>query len=204
MKRFVLLVFALSFGLLVNLSAQEKDILDVFAQETCDCISKKNIESLSQEQINLELGYCIMQSLSKHTGEYEDKYEVDPSNPQSFSKFGEKIGFRMAATCPAILQKVATVGNADQTDAKRVVSEMVGTVKAIRGTDINFLVIKDEQGRDQTFVWLRYFNGSDLLMDDVEELVGQKVKVTYSLIELYSPKAKDYYNQKEIKGIQLL
>lgn len=199
MKRITLLLFVF---FTINLSAQ--DIMDVFAQETCECISKKNIESLSQEQINLELGFCIMQSLSKHKGEYEEKYPVNINDPASFSKFGEQIGFHMAARCPTILQKVATTnGNAGQ-EATKPVSEMVGTIKAIRGTDISFLVIKDIKGRDQTFVWLRYFNGSDLLMDDFDELIGQKVKITYALIEMYSPKAKDYYNQKEIKGIQLM
>ena len=199
MKRISLLLFVF---FTINLSAQ--DIMDVFAQETCECISKKNIESLSQEQINLELGFCIMQSLSKHTGEYEEKYPVNINDPVSFSKFGEQIGFRMAARCPAILQKVATTNGNSGQEANKPVSEMVGTIKAIRGTDISFLVIIDINGRDQTFVWLRYFNGSDLLMDDFDDLIGQKVKITYALVEMYSPKAKDYYNQKEIKGIQLM
>ena len=196
-----LIAFALLF-IANNVFAQE-DILDVFAQETCDCISKKNVESLSQEQINLELGFCIMQSLGNHTGEYEEKYPVDVKDPESFSKLGEKIGFRMAAKCPSILQKVATVNNG-QSEVQRPVSEMIGTVKRLRGTDVNFLVITDEQNRDQTFIWLRYFNGSDWLIDDFEDLIGKKIKVTYSLVEVYSPKAKDYFNQKEIKGIQVL
>ena len=162
------------FGAFSSLSAQ--DILDTFAQETCDCISQKNIESLSQEQINLELGYCIMQSLSKHKGEYEDQYNVDIQDPSSFSKFGEQVGFRMASKCPTILQKVATVNSAP-TEANKPVSEMVGTIKSIRGSDINFLVITDDQNRDQTFIWLRYFSGSDMLIDGFKDVVGKKVKI---------------------------
>jgi hypothetical protein len=206
MKRLVLCMALLLPA--IGLLAQDKDIVDVIAQETCDCVSKKNLESLDQDQINMELGFCIMESLGKHKGEYEDKINVDLNDPSSFQKLGEQIGFKMAAICPQTLMKVATVQQgaaaAPAPGASQPVSELAGTMKGLQGDDFQYVVVTEDSGREHKFLWLRYFKGSEKLIEDPKSLMGKKVKVTFATIESYSAKLKDYTNRKEIKGLEVM
>lgn len=185
------------------LLAQSQDAVDVLTQETCDCISKKNLDNLSQDQINLELGVCIMESLSKHSGEYEE-LNVDLNDQASFQKLGEQIGFRMASVCPQILMKVATVQNAGDSEVTKPVSELTGILKRIEGDDFQYVIVAEDGGREHKFLWLRYFKGSEKLIEEKKQVIGKRVKITYLPIETFSAKLNDYTNRKEIKGLQVL
>lgn len=194
----------------VNIFAQ--DVLDKIAQETCDCLKGKDLSGKSEEDSNLEVGMCMMASL----GEYQDKLdelEIDITDQSSMEKFGEKVGFKMATKCPNTLMEIGmmrseTTTTSTTTKTISATSEMVqvisGTIKGMEGEEFSVLVLQDDTGREQKFLWLRYFEGSEKLATEAKSLMGKKVKIKFSSMEVYSPKLKEYIARKELKGIEFL
>ena len=176
-----------------------QEILDVFAKEACECIKAKDVSAMKGDQLNMELGLCIMGSLSDHQGEYEEKLNIDITDQASMQKLGEQIGLKMVVTCPEVMMKIA--GASEQPAAQG--GTLTGTIQELGGTEFAYLIVKDDQGRDHKMLWLRYFQGSEALKAD-SGLKGKKVSVNYNTMECYSPSLKDYYNCKEITSLKML
>lgn len=202
MKNF--LTFLLLLGLYMPLSAQ--DLMDKLADEACTCISKKDVEKMDADQLQMQLGFCIMESVGAHADEFQKQYgDLNFSDSDAMTKLGEQIGMKMAFKCPTVLMKMASVQTEVATmPAPGVVEELTGTVKAIDGDEIAQVTVVDESGRTHKFLWLRYFNGSDRFISEPGKVIGSKVKVTFETIEAYSPKAREYYDRKEIRGVEFL
>lgn len=191
----------------VNIFAQ--DALDAIAQETCDCLEGKDLSNMSQEDSSVEVGMCMMSSLSTRQDKITE-LGIDITDQSSMEKFGEKIGMKMAVKCPKVLmgmgmmrsETTTTTTTKTMTSTSEKAQVMTGKVKAIEGDEFSVVVIEDETGRSQKFLWLRYFAGSEKLMENPKSVIGKSVKVKFSNIEVYSPKAKEYFNRKELKGIE--
>jgi len=197
--KLLLAIAALAFAL-TPVTAQ--DLLDKLADTSCDCISKKDTDSMSSEDLQMQMGFCIMEAVGKYPEEFQKAYgNLDPSNQAAMTKLGEDIGMRMAAKCPSVLMKIATVET--QTTVKTTTqSSITGTLKAVEGDEISLLIVEEASGRRHKLLWLGYFKGADRLTETPEKAVGRKVTVTYQEIECYSAKAKDYINCKEVKGVE--
>lgn len=195
-------LFGVLIALLSVLPLTAQDLLDAIAQETCDCIGKKDLEGMAQEKINLELGICMMESFSSRDATEMAKLEVDITDQSSINKFAEKIGIRMAVKCPSTLQKVAATNTVVEQETV-VMGTIEGTIKEVTDGEFSYIIVEDGSGRSHKLLWLRYFKGSETISSNPESAKGKKAKITYAPIECYSPKAKDYYDQKEIKSLEL-
>lgn len=199
-----------SFLILFSLTIFAQNTMDEIVQENCDCLKNKNFEGKSQDDIGVEFGMCMMTSLSTRQDKMTE-LGLDLTNQSSLEAFSQKMGIKMATKCPDVLMKIGMMSTETRTTTKttttttakaEVVQVMEGTIKAIEGEEFSIVVIKDEQGRDQKFLWLRYFTGSEQLTSDMKSVIGKKVKVKFASIEVYSPKAKEYFDRKELKGIE--
>lgn len=198
-----------SFLILFSLTIFAQDALDKISQETCDCLKGKNFEGKSQDDLSVELGMCMMTSLSTRQDKMSE-LGIDMTDQSSMEAFGQKVGLKMATKCPDVLMKIGmmstetttTTTTTKTTATAEMVQVMEGTIKGLEGEEFSILVLTDETGRDQKFLWLRYFAGSEKLSSDFKSVVGKKVKVKYKSIEVYSPKAKEYFDRKELKGIE--
>lgn len=199
-----LLTLLLLAGLCLPLAAQ--DLMDKLADEACTCISKKDVEKMDSEQLQIQLGFCIMESVGNHADEFQKQFgDLNPSDSEAMTKLGEQIGMKMAFKCPTVLMKMATVQTEVTTiPAPAMMEELTGTVKAIDGDEIAQVTVVDEAGRTHKLLWLRYFKGSDRFISEPGKVVGSKVKVTFETIEAYSPKAREYYDRKEIREVEFL
>jgi hypothetical protein len=187
---------------LFNTTLSAQDLLDKLAEASCDCISKKDTDSMSSDDLQMQMGFCIMEAVSKYPAEFEKEYgDLNPGDQQAMTKLGEDIGMRMAAKCPAILMKIATVETQAnvQTSTQSTIS---GTLKAVEGDDFSQLIIEDPTGRRHKILWMGYFKGSERLIESPEKALGRKVTVTYEEVECYSPKVKDYINCKEAREVK--
>ncbi len=179
------LITILLFPIATLVAAQ--DVYVKIAEETCACISKNDLSKSSKQEIEIQLGLCMLESANNN------KLEVDMKDNAQMTKLGEAVGLKMAAICPKIFTYLI--------EAKKVKEEqleIVGKLKSIIEGDFNYVVVKDDAGREQKLIWLRYFKGSDDLMDNVGKLAGKKVRIKYADLECYSPKAKSYVKYKEI------
>ena len=183
-----------------GLSAQE-ELIDLLAEKTCACAAQKDLSNLGQEELNMELSMCIMASMSEHADKI-NQLNIDLTDQAGMNKFGEQIGLKMATKCPGTLMKIGSMQVENSKAPAGAGGEMTGTIKRLEGDEFTFVILADEQGREHRFLWLRYFPGSERLVNAPQEAIGKKVTLQFSELESYSSQAKDYFKRREIKSIQ--
>ena len=179
------IITSLLFSIATAVLAQ--DVYVKIAEETCACISKNEFSKSSKQEIEIQLGLCMLESANNN------KLEVDVKDNGAMTKLGEAVGLKMAAICPKIFAYLI-----EDKKAKEQQLEIVGKLKSIVEGDFNYVIVKDNAGREQKLIWLRYFKGSDELLENMGKLAGTKVRILYADLECYSPKAKSYVKHKEI------
>lgn len=207
-KRFPMNLFKLIFtGLLTifltTIQAQSDQMLDLIAQETCKCFESKNLDNISAEQLNMELGFCMMESLGKHQQSFQDEIKLDYTDQAAMQAFGEKVGLKMAMKCPALMMKLATLQN-DQSANGQEETTLTGTLMGVEGDEFGFILLKGDDGSAYRLLWLRDFDGAEALAANPAALKGKKVKVTYADIRCYSPRMKKYLDRKEVRSLRVL
>ena len=189
---------------LTSLPLAAQDLMDKLADASCDCISKQDVDNMTQEQLQVQLGFCIMEAVGKYPDEFQKEFgNLNPGDQAAMNKLGEQIGMKMAFKCPTVLMKVADVQTQMQA-APAALQVITGTVKSVDGEEFATVTITDEQGRSQKLLWLRYFKGSERFVSEPAKVIGSKVQVKVESVEYYSPKAKDYYGRKEIREVEFL
>lgn len=204
-----IITIALTGALMVlaqPLVAQEA-LLDKLADAACECISKKDTESMSNEDLQMQLGFCIMEAVSANQAAFEKEYgALDPSDQSAMTKLGEQIGMKMAFKCPNIIMKLAgqqPPQNMNVPAPAKAKGAISGSFEGVSGEDIATITIREANGRTQKFLWMGYFKGSDVLMENPGSLKGKSVTVEYETIEVYSPKAKEYFDRKKVTGLSV-
>lgn len=198
-------IFLLTFlATLASLPLAAQDLMDKLADASCECISKQDTDNMAQEQLQMQLGFCIMEAVGKYPEEFQKEYgNLNPADQAAMNKLGEQIGMKMAFKCPTVLMKVADVQTQMQA-APAALQVFTGTVKAIDGEEFATVTLIDEQGRSHKLLWLRYFKGSERFINEPSKVVGSKVQVKVESVEYYSPKAKEYFGRKEIREVEFL
>lgn len=186
MKFIITIAFILSYAF-----SSAQDAFDKMAQETCACINKHDLSKLTKDDIETKLGLCMIEAASNQN------YDIDTTDPEAGRKFGEKVGAKMATICPKVFVYLL---DEDRTPAEPT-KKIAGTIKKIVEGEFNYLIVKDSNGREVKFIWLRYFKGSEELLENISKLEGKKVTIAFEEIECYSPQAKTYLVLKEIREL---
>lgn len=169
----------------------QDDVYTIIARETCECISKKDIDLTKKKQAQMTLGLCLIERANAN------KLEMDLTNEETMRELGKKIGVIMVGFCPDVFS--AFVEEEEEAVEEGPVYESVsGVVKSVDTGDFIYLVVKEKSGKEHKFIWLQYFSGSDEFAADPRSLKGKKVTVYYQTWEVFSPVSKTYYNSKEI------
>ncbi|HYG37159.1 MAG TPA: hypothetical protein VD908_01010 [Cytophagales bacterium] len=190
-----ILIFAIFVS---SLPSNSQDITDIMAEESCDCISKQDLNKYtSYKQLEMALGICLIQSFSNHEKQAKKELKLDINNENDAEKIGEMVGVKMAFKCPLVFTKVSELQNPQEDQFK----ELSGKIKDIKFNEFAYIILQEEEGRSHEFIWLRYFEGSDDFQNNHEKYVGKNATIMYEEIECYAPKIKEYLNKKEIREI---
>jgi hypothetical protein len=186
-----IVVFALFFFVLTIAQAQD-DVYKTIATETCECVSKRNIDTSKRSEVEMALGLCMLEGIQTHD------LGIDITDDAAMSKFGEKVGLQMAPICPSLF----TVFMEDPQEEKEVL-ELTGKIKSVETNEFLFVILKEDSGKEHALLWFRYFPGSDEFKDDPKKLVGKKITIVYQDIECYFPKQKAYNHAREIVELKI-
>ncbi|MBI3218488.1 MAG: hypothetical protein HYZ44_03170 [Bacteroidetes bacterium] len=186
MKFIISVAFIFSF-----LFSSAQDVFDKMAQETCACINKNDLPKLTKDEIETKLGLCMIEAASNQ------KYDIDATDAEAGRKLGEKVGAKMATICPKVFIYLLD----DERSPAEATKKIVGTIKKLIEGEFNYLLIKDSSGREVKLIWLRYFKGSEELLENNGKLEGKKVTIAFEEVECYSPQAKSYLVLKEIREL---
>lgn len=200
MKKTVSFLLVLCSGFL-----HAQDVLDVMANESCDCIRNKNLDlkAISSEQIQLEYGICIVKSYSAHREEYNKTNKSDFKDKDSMRKLGEDVAIKMFDICPEILMAM----NKDDEEAISVADvateflKIDGEVTDIVIEQFVTIKIKDKYRIVHDMILLDNFDTATLY---TQGKIKKKdvISVSYSEVELFDPKAKEYRFYKVITGLE--
>lgn len=196
--------------LLLNTSVfAQEPILDKIARETCEYLKSDEMKELSKDDLTIKLGVYILGLYTKYKKELNKegiKFDLNEMS-DSGRKFGEQVGMNMIKFCPDTLILLAgeTLTDDDLEVEETVIEEesVFGVINSVKGDEISTVIVKDDSGKSQKFLWLSNFKGSDRLIEN-KKLKRQKVRVYYKNIEVYSPKLQEYIIRKQITRIDYL
>lgn len=181
----------------LNVFSQETT-LDKVSQETCEYLNSDEMKNLDVDKRTEKLGLFILNLYNK----YEEEFNKDGivvnfyDGSDAASKFGEQVGINMAKFCPEAL--IALAEDINEEPAEELF-EVSGSLVSVVGDEFSTVILKDEEGKTQKFLWLQNFKGSDQLIQSLENLnAASNVTLIYNNIEYYSPQLKDYIIRKVI------
>ena len=168
-------------ALLVGNFMFSQDFYKTIADETCDCLKKKDfeLEKVSTDVLKTALGACMLSSYSAHEKDLKEGDKIQMSDQEGMKKFGESVAMKMLTSCPDVIVALGK-GALNESETEEVAEDPY-----IEGEIVAF---KSEQFVTDFETASLYTNG--------ELKVKDKIKVTYSEYELYDAKNKEfkYYN----------
>lgn len=205
MKQFLLtLILAAGF---VGLYAQaptgtEKAITD----SICSCMSATDASKITTKAQATELiNTCFTKQMSL-LSKLADENHVDMTNVAAMRQLGVSVGKDLIAENCSVFIKLSLVLAGKEIDQAADMDEGIseGLFKRMDTRGFNYVVITGANGNEQSFIWLRQFNGSDKFMNGHAPATGTKLKISWKEIEVYIPDAKGYFKLKEITGVEWL
>ncbi len=181
-----------------------QDIIETLANETCSCLQarKLDLDKLSGDQIENEFVTCFFANYGKHTDEVQKVEKLDFGNEEQMTKFGEKVALKMITVCPDIIM---AMGRADDGNNVAAIEPQFlsvdGEITEIKTDGFVTIVVKDKNARLYNFALLNYFETASLYTNGKLKK-NDKVKVSYSEMELYDTKAKEFRYYKVITGLE--
>lgn len=197
MKNFFIGFLFLFVGI-VQVSAQD-DMYDLLGQATCECLDG---EEITASNIEDKMSTCIMLAMTKNPDALD---QINLSDENSATKFGEQVALKMAKYCPNALLSIANsdIGSEVEDETVLPTGTLEGKILGFSGSDFKTLLVKSN-GRKKKLLWLYPFDGDQKLLSLGKKAKGKKVKVKFQPMDVYSQKEKEYTPRKVIVGIEFL
>lgn len=196
-KTAVLLVFLFS-SLIYS-----QDAYEIIAKETCECLSLKkiNYESTSKEDIQKEVGLCMIQSYTSHINDFKPEEKINFDDEGGMEKMGEAVAMKMLVHCPEIIMEMGKLAQDEDKNANVETSTIDGEIQDIKTEQFVTIILKDKNGRVHNLLILDYFDTASLFTNN-EIKKKDNISVSFSEVELYDPKMKEFRYFKIISKIE--
>jgi len=184
-----------------------QDTYDVIAKETCECLHQKNLDnvSISSEVLQNNVGVCIIKSYTSHINDFKPEDKINFDDQEGMKKMGETVAIKMLTHCPDIILEL---GKSTDGDNKTSVDSTNAPVLFVEGEIVSLkveqfvtILVKDKNGRDYSFLFLDYFDTASLYTENKIK-PKDKIKVSYTEVELYDPKTKEFRYFKIISKLE--
>lgn len=170
-------------------------------REFCDEFSKKNISEFKNSE--MELGLLIINVVSKYAAEIEKEWGLNLNEPKDFEKIGEKIGQEAALKCPKFYEFIKNnIGDITSGEEEEI-KTLAGKLISIEDNTFSCLLIKTKTGKEEKLWWFEHFEGAEQLIKDKSTFLNNTVEVSYTEIEVYDARLKDYRTIKVMKKISI-
>ena len=182
-----------------------QDVLDKIAEDGCNCIKEIQVDKKTSDQIEMELGLCIIQAAVPYEQELKEEYKIRLSrvSGKDGEKLGRLVGVRMFTNCPEYLNLFEHEGEIAGSEEVPVPESIKGKLIRIETNQFNVLIIQDDEGKTYKFLWLDYFPNSDELIQNFEKYKNFNITVEYDEKEFYDPRIKEYIIYKIIRKVEL-
>ncbi|RKS13992.1 hypothetical protein [Flavobacterium sp. 120] len=189
---------------LCNSVSYSQDIFDVIGKETCECLNAKKIDysKMNKKEMQTQVGVCMIQSYSSHLSEFKPEDKISFDDEKGMQNLGEKVAMKMMVSCPEIIMEMGkrSIDEDDSIEEVKDIAFIEGEVTEIKTEQFITLQVKDKNGRNFSFLLLDYFETASLLTNN-EINKKDSIKVSYTEIELFDPKNKEFRYFKVITDL---
>jgi hypothetical protein len=188
MKKIILLIVVL----FCSAASYSQDVLEVIGKETCSCLEAKKAKNpnMSSSDFKTEVGVCMIKSYSDHMSEFKPSEKVDFTDEAGMTKLGENVAIKMLQFCPDVIMELGRTAINDSEEPKEDPT-LSGEVLEIKWEQFITLQLKDQTGRSYNLILLDSFDTASLITNN-EIKKKDKIKVSYTEIELFDAKAKEF------------
>ena len=188
----------LTAAMMSNTAMAQQNYLDEIAQRACTCVDKVQTNGLGENEITMQMGVCILQSVAPNDREkLMNDYKININDPmKDGQRAGAIIGARMAAFCPATVIKLSNLAK----DASAGGSITGNIVKVDTDGFVTFSV-KENAGNTQKYVWLFPTKGGLDLPSNYSSMTGKTVTLKYDTKNIFDPRIGDYRQVRIITQI---
>lgn len=197
----------------ITVAQEKKDskdaVLNDITQDVCGCVGEKSSENLTSEEVEIQLGLCMIKSYGKYKERLDKYMVVSLDDGNSLEMLGQEIGFKMLEICPDTFMTFAKDLIEDEiTEQSNMTSKgssttVLGELVKITEDQFNTLIFKGENKREYKLLWMEYFEGQELL-SDVKALKKSSIRVSYESKEMYDPKLKDYRTYHVVRKLEVV
>lgn len=200
------LASALLLALLPSAQLQAQDVLDKIAKESCTCATDLDT-TLNEEERNMQLGLCMLQSAMPYQKELKKKYDIDLNKiDEDGERFGQMLGMRLAVQCPEF---VAMMANESSEEEEAIVaapvlptSSMEGALSTVKTGQFLTLVVKKDDGAMVELLFLDHAAGVDQVLRRPDQGRGTTGSWTYVTQDLFDPVSRSYRPFYVVKGVE--
>lgn len=210
-----LICLVLFFVFTTNASFAQKDKMTTkAAEDVCDCLEKQNMKDKTAEEAKTIFGQCFMEKAFSHFSDIAKENGIDASNidRETGEKIGMALGMKMATLgCKPYLDFALAQAekNDDATPPPPPAKDLeegytTGKIVRVDKNNYAYIVIKDDNGKEQRFLWLYNFENSDKFTSDAAQMIGKEVEIGWQQEEIFLPSENAYFDMKIITELEEL
>lgn len=192
------------FALMLTASAsQAQDVYDTMAIESCNCITAKrpNPETTPPAELRADFVSCFFQSFTTHMEEVNKLEKIDMGNETQMEKLGETVAMRMLSHCPNHLVALGQAIEGQEEASEVKYTTVQGKITEIRTEQFITLVMKDKSNRTHNLMLMDFFESASLITENKIKK-NDEISATFSEIEMYDPKLKEFRYFKVLSELE--
>lgn len=195
MKKYILLAFFACLTVFGQAQINYKGI----AEKTCSCIKGKDFSGKSKNEMQMDLGLCMIKAM----GDLD--VQIDSKEEGFMERVGGEVGKLMISICPNDFMKIL---NAETKEGSTLMDDIVnegdekiqisGSIVKVMNDDMLYIVVKTATNKEVKVLILNHVDNIDSYVETPEKLVGKKVNIQYAEKEYYISKFKEFVKIKEL------
>ena len=172
-----------------------QDFKKSIAQEACKCVKENVKDDMSEKQVQLKFGICMMKVTAPYKKEIKKEFGIDLddySKKESMYELGRQMGLIMAQECPEVFERFIKDEDLETTEENSGEQLMHGEIAKIEKDSFVVFYLKGDNNILTKFYWISNVESNIELEKKYNELVGKKVNVTYYSADIFDHRINEY------------
>ncbi len=172
-----------------------QDFKKSIAQEACKCVKENVKDDMSEKQVQLKFGICMMKVTAPYKKEIKKEFGIDLddySKKESMYELGRQMGLIMAQECPEVFERFIKDEDMKTTEENSGELLMHGEIAKIEKDSFVVFYLKGDNNILTKFYWISNVDSNIELEKKYNELTGKKVDVVYYSAEIFDYKINEY------------
>ena len=172
-----------------------QDFKKSIAQEACKCVKENVKDDMSEKQVQLKFGICMMKVTAPYKKEIKKEFGIDLddySKKESMYELGRQMGLIMDQECPEVFERFIKDEDMKTTEENSGELLMHGEIAKIEKDSFVVFYLKGDNNILTKFYWISNVDSNIELEKKYNELTGKKVDVVYYSAEIFDYKINEY------------